>query len=159
MRTPFAFFFLYLLFIIQTVFLPVGPHLLLLAVIVFALYEGQIIATLLGTFAGICLDFTSPTTFGIYAFTLSLIGYGVAKLHNLFYRNFWNVTLFTIVAIGLNLAFQTVAGAISGRQLIADSRLLISTGLTLLLSPFAEPLIRRLFYTANGRQPRAGNRG
>lgn len=150
MRTVAAFLFIYLLFIIQTVFLPVGADLLLLAVIVFALYESQLIATILGAFAGICLDLTTPVTFGIYALTLTLVGYGVAKSHNLFYRSHWNVTFFTIVAIGLKLVFQTIAGAGTPVLLAPSSfrsaHFLITTGLTLILSPFAEPLIRRLLY-------------
>ncbi len=140
MRTFLSFLIIYLLFVIQVGILPVGPDLILLSLIVFALYETSLIATILGTFAGLCLDLTNPAGFGVHILLFSGIGYGVVKLRDLFYQGRWNVTSFTVLALGLKLALETLTGLFEFHLL----PFLITNGLTLILSPFAEPLIRRL---------------
>lgn len=136
-----AFLLIYLLFIIQAGFLPQGPDFILLAVIVFALHENQVVATLLGFFAGLFLDLINPSTFGIKMLTYSIIGYGVTLLHNLFYRSRWQPVIFTFIA----LLFKTGLESIAGTRLQPLTLILIAA-LTLILSPFAEPALSRLFY-------------
>lgn len=141
MRPFFAFLFIYLLFIIQAGFLPQGPDFALLALIVFALHENPLLATILGFFAGLLFDLVSPNTFGIKMLTYSIIGYGVALLHNLFYRSPWQPVLFTFIGILFKAGLETLAG-IRPQPL----PLLFTIALTLILSPFAEPGLSRIFY-------------
>ncbi|MEO0020362.1 MAG: rod shape-determining protein MreD [candidate division WOR-3 bacterium] len=146
MRPLFAFLFLYLLFIIQAGFLPQGPDLALLALIVFALHENRLLATILGFFAGLLFDLVTPNTFGIKMLTYSTIGYGVALLHNLFYRSPWQPVLFTFIGILFKTGLESLAGTRP-----QPLTLLLAITITLILSPFAEPGLARIFYKEKER--------
>lgn len=141
MRQFFAFLLIYLLFIIQAGILPKGPDFVLLALVVFALHETKVIATFLGFFSGLCLDLTAPNTLGIQMLSFTITGYGVATLRKLFYRSHWQPVLFTFITLILKMTLLNLAG--SGFQPLTASLVI---GLTLILSPFAEPALIRLFY-------------
>lgn len=142
MRQFFAFLFIYLLFVLQTAVLPLGPNFVLLAVIVFALYENRLIATLIGLWAGMCLDFTTPTTIGVQMLALSSIGYGIAAVRTLFYRNRWHNILFVLVGLLLQCGLYCLVG----RNQFHINPILVTTVLTLALSPFAELALTFIFY-------------
>lgn len=142
MRQLFAFLFIYLLFVIQTAVLPLGPNFVLLALIVFALYENRLIATLIGLWAGMCLDLTTPTTIGIQMLALGSIGYGVAVVRTLFYRNRWHNILFVFVGLLLQYSFYCLVN----RNQFNINPVLLTTVLTLALSPFAELALTSIFY-------------
>jgi rod shape-determining protein MreD len=142
MRQFFAFVFIYLLFVLQSTLFPVGPQFVLLALIVFALYENRLIATLLGIWAGFCLDLTTPTTLGVQMLTLGGIGYGIAVVRNLFYRNRWHNLLFTLTG----LLLQQLLYYFVDKNPLNLNTLLITAILTLTLAPLAEPAVVALFY-------------
>lgn len=142
MRPFFAFVFLYLLFVLQSTLFPIGPQVVLLALIVFALYENRLIATLLGIWAGFCLDLVSPTALGVQMLALGGVGYGVAVVRNLFYRNRWHNLLFTLIGLILQYGLYHL----TNKSPITIGSLLITTTLTLALTPLAEPALVALFY-------------
>lgn len=142
MRQLFAFLFIYLVFVLQTAVLPLGPNFVLLALIVFALYENRVIATLIGLWAGICLDLTTPTTIGVQMLALGGIGYGVAVVRTLFYRNRWHNILFVFVGLLLQYGLYCLVG----RNQFNINPVLLTTVLTLALSPFAELVLTPIFY-------------
>ncbi len=141
MRQFFAFVLIYLLFIIQAGTLPYGPDFVLLAVVLFALHEHQTVATFLGLFAGLLFDLLNPGTFGLQILCLSIIGYGVATLRSLFYRSRWQAVVFTFVGLLLKTGFESAAAI--RPQLLT---LILTFGFTLILCPFAESGLIRLFY-------------
>ncbi|MEO0080002.1 MAG: rod shape-determining protein MreD [candidate division WOR-3 bacterium] len=150
MRFLLAGLYLYGLFIVQAGILPVGPDFLLLALIVFALHEEKLPSTLLGLFAGLCLDLTAPSHLGVNMFVLSVIGYGVSSIRPLFYRARWHIVIMTVVGLGLKQTIRLITG--NGLPQVAP--LIVSLVLTLILSPFAEYLVNPLFYPDNFRWQR-----
>jgi rod shape-determining protein MreD len=133
---------IYLLFLIQASLPPGAPDLVLLALIVLALHEGKLASTLLGTFSGLCLDMTAPAYLGANLLFLTVIGYAVASLRSYFYRGRWSAPLLALGALAVKwimlLAVRAVPAALVPQ--------LVSTGLTLALSPLAGVLLVRLFY-------------
>ncbi|MGQ9677719.1 MAG: rod shape-determining protein MreD [bacterium] len=142
MRQLAVFLFIYLLFVIQTAVLPFGPNFLLVALIIFALYENRLCATLIGLWAGLCLDLTNPTTSGIQMLALGSIGYGVAVIRTLFYRTRGHNIIFIFVA----LLLQYGLSYLGGRNQLQIYPILTTTALTIVLGPFAEPALTYLFY-------------
>jgi rod shape-determining protein MreD len=142
MRTLAAFLLLYLLFLIQASVTPWWPDLILLGLIVVSLHENRITATLVGAFAGLCLDVTSPAFAGTHLFTLAATGYGVALLRSLFYRARWATLLFVAMA----LALKWIAVAAFGAGFPGLPALLVSSALTLALAPLTELGLTRLLY-------------
>ncbi|NPV13329.1 rod shape-determining protein MreD [candidate division WOR-3 bacterium] len=147
MRQFLAFVFLYLLFVLQSTLFPIGPQVVLLALIVFALYENRLTATLLGIWAGLCLDLVTPTTLGVQMLALGGVGYGVAAVRNLFYRNRWHNLLFTLIGLILQYGLYHLVD----KSPITIGSLLLTTTLTLALTPVAEPALVALFYRHSKR--------
>jgi len=152
MRYFLAVVYLYLLFIVQAGILPAGPDFLLLVLIVFALHEGKLASALLGLFAGVCLDLTTPRYLGANMLVFTAIGYGVASVKGLFYRPRWYIVVLTIIALTLKNLIRLIAGL----GFPQTAPLIISLALTLILSPFAEYLVNPLFYPDSNRPPRGG---
>ncbi|MEO0085867.1 MAG: hypothetical protein ABIK37_04475 [candidate division WOR-3 bacterium] len=131
----------YSAFIIQASLFPVGPDLVLLCVVVFALHERRLFATALGLLAGLLLDLTTPLSLGANVLALGAIGYVAASVHPIFYRARWYVPALTATALVLKHAVRFVAGA--G---LPSLPLLALLGLTTVaLSPLAESLLARIF--------------
>lgn len=149
MRQFSALLFIYLLFILQTSIIPVGPDLVLLTVIVFALHENRLTATLLGFWAGLGFDLTNPALFGGQMLAFGILGYSTSVIRNLFYRNRWHTPLFACIGFALKTAFAHPG--IPNRSNTLP--LLFTLVFTLLLSPFAEPALIRLFYRRKSGQP------
>ncbi|MGB9741806.1 MAG: rod shape-determining protein MreD [bacterium] len=147
MRRLSIFILLYLLFIIQSGILPLSPDFTLLTLVIISLHEGKIVSTLFGFLIGLCLDLTMPETLGINMLTLSIIGYAVSTLRNLFYQNFWQPLFFTFLGIALkNLLIIITTGFKPGL-----SSLVVTIPFTLILSLLAEPALTRVFYSRTGR--------
>jgi len=147
MRTLAALALLYLVFLIQASIAPWFPDLVLLGLVATSLHESRAASALLGAFAGLCLDMTSPAFTGTYLVVLATTGYGVAVLRALFYRARWATLLFVAMA----LALKWTALVVLGPGLPGLPALLVSSALTLLLAPLAELGLTRLFY--HGWQP------
>jgi len=141
-RTFFAFLLLYLLFMIQASVNQWWPDLVLLGLIVISLHENRLASTLAGSFAGLCLDVTSPAFLGAHILTFAATGYGVAVLRSVFYRARWATLLLTAMALVLKWAVVELTGA----GLPAVPALLTSSALTLLLAPLAELGLAGLLY-------------
>jgi rod shape-determining protein MreD len=151
MRQFFAFVLIYILFLLQTGFLPIGPDLVLLALVVFARHENKATATSLGFFAGLLFDLIAPRTLGIQILIFTMTGYGVSTLRNLLYSSHWQPVIFTFVALMLKMTALNLVNSSSPPLTLA-----LCTGLTLILSPFAEPVLTRLFYRQEVRSRRQG---
>jgi rod shape-determining protein MreD len=144
MRLGAAALLLYALFLVQSNLTVYGPDLVLLALVVFALHEERLPASLLGFFAGFCLDLTTPASAGAGALAFAGVGWLGATLRRLLYRSNWSATLLT--AVGLVLRWCLLALAAAPR--LDLPRLAVPTVLTLLLSPLVAWLLSRLFYPA-----------
>jgi rod shape-determining protein MreD len=142
MRTSVAFLLLYLLFLVQASVTQWWPDLVLLGLIVVSLHETRITSTLIGAFAGLCLDMTSPAFTGAHVVTLAATGYGVALLRSLFYRARWATLLFVAMA----LALKWVVVALFGPGIPGLPALLVSSVLTLILAPLTELGLTGLLY-------------
>ncbi len=140
MRQLFEFLLLYFLFIIQAGVVQTGPDFTMLALIFFALHEEKITSTLLGFFVGLCVDLTNPNNFGVYIIIFTLISYGISRLRNFFYRSRWQIVIFTLITLGV----KTAIGAVTGNSKPHPASI-ITIILTLILSPWVEPLLRPLF--------------
>jgi rod shape-determining protein MreD len=147
MRTLAALAVLYLFFLIQASIAPWFPDLVLLGLVAISLHESRAASALLGGFAGLCLDMTSPTFAGANLLLLAFTGYGVALLRTFFYRARWATLLFVLAALALK---WTVLAAF-GPGLPGLAALVVSSALTLLLAPLAELGLGRLLYP--GWQP------
>ena len=147
MRALAALVVLYLFFLIQASIAPWFPDLVLLALVAISLHESRTASALLGAFAGLCLDMTSPTFAGASLLLLASVGYGVALLRSFFYRARWATLLFVLAALALKWTILAAAGP----GLPDLPALLISSVLALLLAPLAELGLGRLLY--RGWQP------
>lgn len=142
MRQLFAFLFIYVIFVIQIALIPIGPDFIVLVLIFFVLHENRLIAALLGVFAGFCLDLVAPVTFGAHTLALGVTAYTIALIRNLFYRTRWHNILFALFALTL----KTGAPLVFGGGILTGLPILISFVLTLVLSPFIDPVLVPLFY-------------
>ncbi len=132
---------LYGLFLVQAWFTPFSPDLVLLLLAVLSLHEGRLAATLLGAFAGLCLDLTAPGHLGTNFVTYSAFAYLTASLHGLVYRGRW---YFVVLAL-LGLALRAGLHALTGAGLPGPLPLAVSAGLTVVLAVPADLLFGRLF--------------
>ena len=130
---------IYVLFILQSTLAPWSPDLLLLAVIILALREKRLPATLYGAWAGLLAGLTGPETVGMSLFLHSGLGYGIASLHTIAYRSRWYLLL--LVAAGLLL--KVVAGFAMGIRPSWSLQLASSILLTLVLALPAESIAGR----------------
>jgi rod shape-determining protein MreD len=142
MRALLAALSIYVLFLVQVNLGPWSPDLVLLALVVFAFHESRIVAALLGAFAGLCMDLTAPSFLGAYILVFTIAGYAAALLRTLFYRGRWSTPVLALAALALKwLVLASVNGA---PPVLTPS--VVSSCLTLLLSPIVSFLLTRLFY-------------
>ncbi|MBM3314947.1 rod shape-determining protein MreD [candidate division WOR-3 bacterium] len=132
---------LYVLFLVQAWLAPFGPDLVLIFLLTLSLHEARLAATLLGAFAGLCLDLTNPSHLGTNIVAYSAIGYVTASLHGLVYRGRW----YLVVLALLGLALRAGLHALSGAGLPAPMPLSVSAGLTVLLAVPADLVLGRVF--------------
>jgi rod shape-determining protein MreD len=142
MRTAAAALLLYGLFLVQANLTAWGPDLVLLAVVVFALHEERLPVTLLGLFAGLCLDLAAPTQAGVHMLAFGATAWLGPTLRDMLYRSNWSATLLALVG----LALKWLAFFLTGSARFDLLPLAVSAGLTLVLSPLAARLLARLFY-------------
>lgn len=142
MRLTVATLLLYGLFLVQANLSMWAPDLMLLALVAFALHEERLAATLLGLFCGLCLDLTSPTFAGANMLALAGLAWVAATLRDLLYRSNWSATL--LVLAGLVLKWGVLA--LSGSVRLMPLPLVVSSGLTIMLSPLVARLLAGLFY-------------
>uniref|UniRef100_A0A7C4CB26 Rod shape-determining protein MreD n=1 Tax=candidate division WOR-3 bacterium TaxID=2052148 RepID=A0A7C4CB26_UNCW3 len=141
MRFLWSLLIIHAAFVIQASLFPVGPDLVLLCVLVFALRERRLFATALGLFAGLLFDLTAPLSLGANALAMATIGYVAASVHPFFYRARWYVIALTVPALVLKHAVGLIAGA--G---LPPWPILVILGLvTVALSPLVESLLGRIF--------------
>ncbi len=133
---------LYGLFIIQSYLTVWGPDLVLLTVAVFALHEGRLAAVLLGLWAGLCLDLVAPPAAGIHLATLALTAWFGPTIRNHLYRSTWSATLLVVVGIGLRWTILML----TGHNRVELLPWVVSSGATLILSPFFARLLGRVYY-------------
>lgn len=137
----------YGLFVFQTGLLPVGPDLVLLAVVAAALNEPRLGAAVIGLFAGLLFDLAAPATLGANMLGLGLAGYGAAAARRYFYAARWSMLLLS--AAGLTLRWGIMA--LGGVRLLPPLRLAAVAVMTVGLAPLAELLLTWLLY----RSPRS----
>lgn len=136
-----SFLVVYTAFVVQASLFPMGPDLVLLCVVVFALRERRLFATALGLAAGLLLDLTAPLSLGTNALALAAVGYLAASVHPIFYRARWYVPAATVAALALKHLIRLLAGA----GLPPLPLLVVLSPVTIALSPLVEMLLARLF--------------
>ncbi len=134
MKHLLSFVVIYVLFLVQAALTPWSPDLLLLAVVIIALREQRLPATLYGAWAGLLAGLTGPETLGINLFLHAGLGHGIASLHAVAYRSRWYLLL--LVAAGLLL--KVVTGFVVGVRPAWGPQLVVSMLLTLALALPAE---------------------
>jgi len=141
-RTLAVLLLMYLLFLVQASIGPWWPDLVVVALVVITLHESRTVSTLAGAWAGLCLDMTNPASLGTQFLALAASGYLVSLLHTVMYRARWATVGFVLLALALKraLAFLT------GLGLPETTPLLVSSLLSLGLTPLAELVLSRLLY-------------
>lgn len=142
MKHLLSFVVIYVLFLVQAALTPWSPDLLLLAVVIIALHEKRLPATLYGAWAGLLAGLTGPETLGISLFLHAGLGYGIASLHTIAYRSRWY--LFLLVAAGLLL--KVVTGFAVSVRPAWGPQLAVSILLTLALALPAESAASRTLH-------------
>lgn len=142
MRYIFAGLLLYGLFIIQSYLTVWGPDLVLLAVAVFALHEERLAAVLLGVWAGLCLDLAAPPAAGVHLAAFALTAWFGPTIRNHLYRSTWSATLHVVIGIGL----KWVLLMLNGHSRVELLPWIVSSGTTVILSPFFARLLGRVYY-------------
>ncbi len=127
---------LYVMCLVQVAAGPYFPQLALVSVIILSWrYDSassgwaRLAATLLGAFAGLCLDLSSPGSAGPNLLVLALSGYAAASLKLVIYRGRWAVTLLCLAALVARWLLLSVGGSLAA-SLAAHA---VSSALTLVL--------------------------
>ncbi|MEO0078247.1 MAG: hypothetical protein ABIK86_04515 [candidate division WOR-3 bacterium] len=127
---------LYVLCLVQVAAGPYFPQLALASVIIMSWrYDSaspgwaRLDATLMGAFAGLCLDLSSPGSVGPNLLVLALSGYAAAALKLVIYRGRWAVTLLCFAALVARWLLLALGGSLS-MNLTAHA---VSSVLTLVL--------------------------
>jgi cell shape-determining protein MreD len=119
-RLVLALLLVYVLGLIQVAAGPFFPHLALAAVIIMSWGQDadsspahRLGATLLGAFAGLVLDLSSPGAVGPGLLVLALSGYAAASLKLVIYRGRWAATLVCLAALLLWWLLSTLGSDVS----------------------------------------------
>lgn len=142
MRLFFSIFFLYILFLIQTVLAPFPLDLVILGLIIFSLHDTTINSLILGIWTGILLGLINPIHFGFHIIVMAVIAYTSNSIHRFIYRQ----KIYFIGILLVALIFKYLMSFIITPGQIRFIYWLLSVIILLAIALPSETLIIKLFY-------------